>query len=452
MAEKDSDVGYEENVITPEEFAELEKRETKGKLAGLVKKGKPEKTEKPAEPKEKMSVDSIVLKTEKLEGRIESLEAIRHAFDERFSRLSEEIGELRSSLLEKDKAFDRIDAGFRKVEDIVEEIQPSELRKELDRKSEGIVKNRAKIEALGMHIKEMSKSIKDFRDLLAKIKDVQNLVNISNEMTKTFTKVVEERRNVNKIAGKIETIFSELSKKVSEFDSYKDKVDFNAETMHDLMKSLDMLEVKLEDVLKREDMDKINDSMEKFETECKDDIQDIKDIVNMLVSSLKKTNLREVIEKQGIESVDSINDRLSQIQKRMEATESFMLGFESMGNDVEALKKGVGYLKKKLDELEKGAVQPAVAAEEKKVEEERRDVDALSEMVNYVRKCIDLGYTTKQVKKELLEKGWPRKTINEVILREIIRRRKQMRERDMKSEDQTLKDLKQMVKTPSITY
>jgi hypothetical protein len=314
------------------------------------------------------------------------------------------------------------------------------------------VKNRARIEAIVLQVKEMTKSIKDFRDLMAKIKDVQNLVNISNEMTKTFTKVVEERRNISKTAGKIETIFSELSRKVSEFDSYKDKVDFNAETMHDLMKSLDMLEVKLEDVLKKDDMDKINDSMEKFETRCKDDIQDIKDIVNMLVSSLKKTNLREVIEKQGIESVDSINDRLSQIQKRMEAMESFMLGFESMGNDVEALKKGVGYLKNKMDVLEKEGVQPAVAAEEKKVEEEKRDVDALSEMVSYVRKCIDLGYTTKQVKGELLEKGWPRKTINEVILREIIRRRKQIRERDMENEDMTLKDLKQMVKTPSMTY
>lgn len=447
-AKKPEKSEYEENVITSEEFEKLEEKEEKKKLLGFVRKGKEEKPEKPkeekpVEPKEKTPLDALTLKVEKLGGKIESLEEIRHAVDERFSRLSEEIGELRSSILEKDRAFDKVEAGFSRMEEIVEELEPTKLRKELDKRSEGIVKNQAKIEALGLQIKELSKTIKDFRDLLGKIKDVKNLVNISNEMSKIFTKVQQERRTINKTAGKIETIFSELSRKVSEFDSYKDKVDFNAETMHDLMKSLDMLEVKLEDVLKKEDMAKIDERIKKMETEVKDNVQDIKDIVNMLVSSLKKTNLKEIIEKQGIESVGSINDRVSQLQKRLEAIEGLGNNLNSMQNDIEALRRGMDSLKTKAESA--GKVERRVVTEERRVEE-RRVTDALSEMIGYVRNCLNLGYTTKQIKKELLEKGWPRRTINEILLREVIRMRKEARAKES-SESGKLK-MKEMVVSP----
>jgi chromosome segregation ATPase len=439
---------YEENVITPEDFEKLEEKETKKKFLGFARKEKEEKEkpkeEKSLEPREKTPLDALTLKVEKLGGKIESLEEIRHTVDERFSRLSEEIGELRSSILEKDRAFDKVEAGFNRMEEIVEELEPTKLRKELDKKSEGIVKNQAKIEALSLQIKELSKTIKGFRDMLGKIKDVKNLVNISNEMTKIFTNVQQERRTINKTAGKIETIFSELSRKVSEFDSYKDKVDFNAETMHDLMKSLDMLEVKLEDVLKKEDMGKIDERIKKMETEVKDNVQDIKDIVNMLISSLKRTNLREIIEKQGIESVGSINDRISQLQKRLEAVEGLAGGLGSVQNDIESLRRSMDSIKTKAESVEK---EERRVVTEEKVVEERRVTDALSDMIAYVRNCLSLGYTTKQIKEELLEKGWPRRTINEILLREVIRMRKEARAKE--SSESSRLGMKEMVVSPT---
>jgi chromosome segregation ATPase len=446
---KTKGVGYNENVITSKEFDDLEKREAKKKLLGFMRKKKEQIPEKRTESvsektndSERTSIDKLVLKVERLGGKIDSIEEIRHVSEERFSRLSEEIGELRSSLLEKDRAFDRVDAGFRKMEDIVEELQPASLRKELEKRSDGIMKNQARIEALGTQIKEMSKNAKEFRTLLSKIKDVKNLINMSNEISKTLTKIESERRSITKTSGKIETIFSELSKKISEFDSYKDKVDFNADTMHDLMKSLDMLEVKLEGMLKKEDMEKIDESMKVLETSVKDDVRDIKDIVGMLVSSLKKTNLKEIIEKQGIESVGSINDRVSQMQNRIESMEKLSTGLESVKNDMDSLKRGTEYLKTKVDAVEKKGTM-SVAAVQGRVTEERRD--ALSDMVRYIRSCLDLGYNTKQVKHELLDKGWPRKTVNEIILKEVINRRK----KTISIGGRMSSDLKKMVVSPT---
>jgi predicted nucleic acid-binding Zn-ribbon protein len=451
MPEDDKGGERDENAISPEDFEKLEDREQKKKLFGFMKRKKDGPLAKPEKEPEKIaetggggSLDRVVLKMEKIEGKLESLEEVRKVTDERFSRLSEEIGELRSSILEKDRAFDRVEAGSKRVEEIVEELEPARMRRDLEKKSEGILKNQARIEAISTQIKEMSKSIKDLRDIMGRIKDIGNLVNVSNEMGKMLSKIQEERRTVSKTSGKIEAIFSEMSKKISEFDSYKDKVDFNAETMHDLMKSLDMLEVKLEGVFKKEDMKKMDESISKVETECKDRIQDIKDIVNMLVSSLKKTNLKEVLDKQGIESVHGMNERISELQGRVKAMEGMKKSIEGLQNDIDAVRRGMDYVKTSVEHVRKEGEQ-AMAVEQKKEEEQK--TDALSEMVKYVRDCFDSGYTTRQIKSELLEKGWSRRTVNEVILREVIRRRKGFRVG--KGAEKRREELKGMVVSPA---
>ncbi len=73
LAEDKKEVSYEENVITPEEFSELEKKETK--KIKLKKAEKPEASA--ARPEKATDVDMLVLKTEKLEGKIEAMADFR---------------------------------------------------------------------------------------------------------------------------------------------------------------------------------------------------------------------------------------------------------------------------------------------------------------------------------------------------------------------------------------
>jgi hypothetical protein len=87
-----------------------------------------------------------------------------------------------------------------------------------------------------------------------------------------------------------------------------------------------------------------------------------------------------------------------------------------------------------------------VKEEETRREEEKARRDALSEMIRYVRECMGLGYTTKQIKRELIEKGWPRKTINEIILMEVIRRRKEARSKESSETGKT--GMKEMLVSP----
>ena len=147
------EVSPEKNVITPEEFDELEKKE------GRKPPKKKEKEEERTEVSNASDVEKIILKTEKLEGKFDALSAERQALSDRLSVLNEEIGEIRSSVLGRDRVFNEIQAEFKKMKDNIEEISPRSIAANLERGVQGIEVNAVKIEGLEAKNKELAKLV-----------------------------------------------------------------------------------------------------------------------------------------------------------------------------------------------------------------------------------------------------------------------------------------------------
>jgi chromosome segregation ATPase len=293
-------VTYEENVITPEEFQELEKSE--GKKIKL-KKSKEEPKASEARAEKASDVDLLILKTEKLEGKIEALEDLRTSVEERISGLNEEIGELRSSIMEKDKAIREVQTGFAKIRDLAENLEPERIESQLAKKDEEIEKNMAQIESLSVKIDAMRKDVKKNSGVIENIRDIENLIRMMKNLKEKLARVEEERKFTSRTAGKIETMFADLSDKLGEFQSYKDKIAFNEETMHEIMKSLDMLETRFDETSKKDDIKKlesrVDKKFEKMKTESEDRIYDLKKMLDELLTSLKHGGMKGMLEKVG---------------------------------------------------------------------------------------------------------------------------------------------------------
>jgi len=346
------DIPEEENVITPEEFEQLETKEKKGRLRFLKSKAKPE-----AHPKEEgimergrvKTEDELIVSVEKIQAKLETMEDLRQTTEEKISRLSEEIGELRSSILEKDKTFNQVETGFEKVKEIFEEIQPKKIRAELDKKEDAIEKMSAKVESFDTKISDMKKNMGDIVGIMEKIKDLKNVVAVSETITKKMGKIEDERKETAKIAAKVESMFSEITEKMSEFHTYKSKIEFSAESMHDIMKSIDMMEVKIENAATKDNMKKIDDRFEQLEKDLTDKIQTIRDIVDDLVTDLKKGGVKDLLEKQGKARIDEINKRLSEIHDYEKGLKSVKEDFaklkEEKAREIKAILSEIGSLK-----------------------------------------------------------------------------------------------------------
>jgi chromosome segregation ATPase len=302
LAKEKEEASYEENVITPSEFEELEKKEGKKIKVKKASKKKPEEAPKPVRDSAS-DTEMLLLKTEKLEGKIEAMGEFRKAVEERLSGLNQEIGELRSSILERDRSLREIQQGFAKVREISEGMEPEKITAELAKKDESIEKNQALIESLVTQIKQLRKDIKANSDILENVRDIKNVSSVVQTLKRKMSKIEEDRKFTSRTAGKIETMFSELSDKLGEFQSYKDKISFNEDTMHEIMKTMDLIETKLEEASKKDDLKKLESSIdEKFErarTETDDKFYDVRNLIDDLLTALKNAGIKGVLEKVG---------------------------------------------------------------------------------------------------------------------------------------------------------
>ncbi len=192
-----------------------------------------------------ITVEDLLLKTEKIEGKLASFEEARGRIDDRILRVSEQVGELRSMLLEREKSFGILESEFEMIKDVFEDVKPSEFLKELDKKETEIAKTNANVEKLETMVQRFSEEVMEFRDLLGKIKSFENLVDIAREVSEKVTGINETKQYTERLAAKSESIFAELNKQLATIEDYKSQIMQNTELTAETVRSLDDLAVKL---------------------------------------------------------------------------------------------------------------------------------------------------------------------------------------------------------------
>jgi len=207
-----------------------------------------------AEEEKKPTVEDILLKTEKIEGKLASFEESKGRIDDRIMRVSEQVGELRSMLLEREKSFGLLEADFEMIKDVFEDVKPSEFAKELDKKEKSILESRVHIEKLENMMEHLSEEVGEFRKILEKIKSFENLVDIAREINEKITGIDEAREYTKRLAAKTESIFAELNKQLMGMEEYKGKIEQNSELAHEVVRSVDDLAVKLGGSVNKEEL------------------------------------------------------------------------------------------------------------------------------------------------------------------------------------------------------
>jgi len=202
-------------------------------MFGLFKKKKPEPASAPATPNPGPTTASAVpakpvapapagggaelaklqTEVEKMKASVEGFAEVRKSFTERFTRTSEQIGELRSMILERDKSIQEIELKAIKAADLVESVHPEKIMTEVqkqDAKSEALKANLEGNEAIMDRIMEELKEVKRKVEFF---RGVEEIVKLSEEVKKELIEIkkVESRVSIN--TDKVETIYSEMRKK-----------------------------------------------------------------------------------------------------------------------------------------------------------------------------------------------------------------------------------------------
>ncbi len=257
----------------------------------------------------------LIIKIETLEGRLQAESERRAATDERISRLSEEIGELRSMILERERSIGNIEAGFEKIRDQLGEVKPELISKDLEKKEQTILETAGRMDKVEDLLDALRREVSGFREQVGKIRSFDNIIQMYDELNKKIAKIQESEQYVNRMSAKVESIFSELDKRIPEIVEFEEKTKTLQEVTTDLMKSLDKDEVKLKEAVYKEDLQKLQtgleDKIKKFESDTSDSVKKIDEFGKSFIDLEKK-----------IDIISGIGEKMGGIEKRLDEAAS----------------------------------------------------------------------------------------------------------------------------------
>jgi hypothetical protein len=249
----------------------------------------------------------------KIKAQLDSFGEIRKANSERFSRIGEQMGELRGMVMDTNKTISKIEVSATKAIDLVESVQPEKLMIEL-RKMDGKIESlRANIESNETMMKDLMEELKKMRTQMNFYKGIEQVAKLNEEVKAEILEIKKVEATIERHADKGETIFLDMEKKFAEYEKFQSKVTDLDGTFHAIQNDFDKIKLGISTKADKKEIITLVDKFSEFEKHTsgvlklldernKQGKQDIKDAIDKmkLVVAKKHGITLEDIEKAGV--------------------------------------------------------------------------------------------------------------------------------------------------------
>lgn len=201
----------------------------------------------------------------KIKAQLESYGEVRKANSERFSRSSEQMGELRGMIMDINKTMSKIEVSATKAIDLVESVQPEKLMIEM-RKQEGKMESlKANIESNEAMMKDIMEEIKKMRTQMNFYKGIEQVTKLNDEVKNEIFEIKKVEANIERHADKGETIFLDLEKKMANFDQFEKKISEVEDTFHGIQGDFDKMKFQISNKAEKKEFLNLMDKFTDFE-------------------------------------------------------------------------------------------------------------------------------------------------------------------------------------------
>jgi hypothetical protein len=234
----------------------------------------------------------------RMKSSIEAFNEVRKANAEQFTRISEQIGELRGALMDTNKAVGTIEVASTKAIDLVNSVQPDKLMIEV-RKTDGKVEAlRANIEANESIMKDIMKEMKEMRAQMSFYKGVDQVVKMNNEIKQELIDIKKTEGLVGKHADRVETIFLEVEKKFYDFEKFNEAVKELDRAFKKSSVDFDKMRVNVDEKADKKEFVKMVDKFTDFEKHT--------------------SNILKLLDQKSRTTVAELNDTFEDLKKQLE--------------------------------------------------------------------------------------------------------------------------------------
>ena len=269
----------EENQEEELEESEVEKEETNQKDSNLSSDSSSEAP----------SLLKLSTEVDRLKASQEAFQEVRKSFTERFTHISEQIGELRSMILERDRTIQTLELKSVKAIDLVESIKPDKFMMDLERQNVKIEALKANLEGNEAILDQVMEELKETRRKISFFRGIEEIIKLSEEIKKGLIGIKKIEGTINIQTDKVQTIYSEMRKKIQDLDTFNSQLQESKANIEQNSKELDILKTKIINFAEKEEVDKILEKVQKYSDSLKElqkktplsrDIERLKTLLN----------------------------------------------------------------------------------------------------------------------------------------------------------------------------
>jgi hypothetical protein len=156
--------------------------------------------------------DKNNLELEKINARLEVINSMVKSFNERFSLMNQQIGEIRTMSVTNEKNLSLSNLDAKKVIELVKEVNPEKLRLDYRRADFKVSTLAEKLESNKQFIDSIMEELKDLKRRANLFEGTDALLKLNEDVKKDLIEIQKTNSRVRMNADKSEQIFIELNK------------------------------------------------------------------------------------------------------------------------------------------------------------------------------------------------------------------------------------------------
>ena len=273
------------------------------------------------------------VEVDRLNARVEALQSLLKGFNERFSVVGQQIGEVRAMNLATEKAMSRSNLESAKASDIVKEVKPDKLRLDYQKLDMKMATLSEKIMANNQYAKTVMNEVKGLRHKAGVFLGTDALLQLNDDVKKDLIELQKLSSRVRMNADKSEQLFIESRKGFAASQKLGAMVTNLDSFASDLKEEIDKLKLDHSQIIKQKDFGtfqkNVNNKFLGMDTNVeevervKDENERLSRVIEDIFSVVKKNkkdigNLGMNIGKKGIKKVDDYDNKLFNLLEVME--------------------------------------------------------------------------------------------------------------------------------------
>lgn len=215
-------------------------------------------------PSDSQTVLKLATEIDRLKASQEAFQEVRKSFTERFTRVSEQIGELRSMILERDRTIQTMELRAVKAIDLVESIKPDKFMMDLERQNVKIEALKANLEGNEAIIDQVMEELKDMRRKMSFFRGIEEIIKLSEEIKKELIGIKKIEGTISIQTDKVQTIYSDMRKKMQELDGFNSQLQESKAGIEQNSKDIEFLKAKAINFAEKEELDNILNKLQKY--------------------------------------------------------------------------------------------------------------------------------------------------------------------------------------------